>query len=222
MRKARDVVDAVLASGETVYGLNTGLGSFYRYRIAPEDLERFSFATVADLSSSLRQAVPARRSAGDDGRAGPTAWPRPVSACGPSWRQLLVEVLNRGVHPVVREVGSVGQGDLSEMSDIGKVLIGIGNAEVDGEVMSGERGARTSRAAADRAGAERGPRPHQRERRDPRPGSPRPARRRPTSSTFYRWRPRCRSKALPATFRSSIPGRCSSRPKTGSAPPASG
>ena len=52
--------------------------------------------------------------------------------------QLLVEVLNRDVHPVVREVGSVGQGDLSEMSDIGKVLIGIGHAEVGGEVMSGK------------------------------------------------------------------------------------
>ena len=46
--------------------------------------------------------------------------------------QLLVEVLNRGVHPIVREVGSVGQGDLSEMADIGKVLIGIGHAEVGG------------------------------------------------------------------------------------------
>jgi histidine ammonia-lyase len=50
---------------------------------------------------------------------------------------LLVDALNAGVHPVVREVGSVGQGDLSEMADIGKVLIGVGSAEVGGRVLPG-------------------------------------------------------------------------------------
>ena len=136
MRKARDVVDAVLASGETVYGLNTGLGSFYRYRIAPEDLQRFSFATVADLSSSYGKPFPR-----DVVRAMMAARVNSMAKGGVGVRielaQLLVEALNRGVHPIVREVGSVGQGDLSEMSDIGKVLIGIGHAEVDGEVLEG-------------------------------------------------------------------------------------
>ncbi|HLX77764.1 MAG TPA: aromatic amino acid lyase, partial [Acidimicrobiales bacterium] len=52
VREARDVVERVMASGVDVYGLNTGLGSFYRYRIPPEQLGRFSFATVADQTSS--------------------------------------------------------------------------------------------------------------------------------------------------------------------------
>ena len=43
--------------------------------------------------------------------------------------ELLVALLNADVHPVVRMLGSVGQGDLSEMADIGKVLIGRGWAE---------------------------------------------------------------------------------------------
>jgi histidine ammonia-lyase len=47
-------------------------------------------------------------------------------------------LLNRGIHPIVRMVGSVGQGDLSEMADIGKVLIGRGWAEYEGERVSGE------------------------------------------------------------------------------------
>ena len=47
-------------------------------------------------------------------------------------------LLNAGVHPIVRMVGSVGQGDLSEMADIGKVLIGRGWAEYGGETMPGE------------------------------------------------------------------------------------
>jgi histidine ammonia-lyase len=136
MRRARDVVDAVLARGETVYGLNTGLGSFYRYRIPPEQLEQFSFATMADLTSSYGQPLPS-----DVVRAMMVSRVNGMATAGVGVRcelaQLLVEVLNRDVQPVVREIGSVGQGDLSEMSDIGKVLIGIGHAEVGGEVMTG-------------------------------------------------------------------------------------
>ena len=50
----------------------------------------------------------------------------------------LVEALNAGVHPVVRRLGSVGQGDLSEMADIGKVMIGRGLAEVGDRVLPGD------------------------------------------------------------------------------------
>ena len=52
--------------------------------------------------------------------------------------ELLVALLNPRVHPVVRMIGSVGQGDLSEMADIGKVLIGRGWAEYEGETLPGE------------------------------------------------------------------------------------
>ena len=51
----------------------------------------------------------------------------------------LVEALNAGVHPVVRRLGSVGQGDLSEMADIGKVMIGRGYAEVGDRVLPGDQ-----------------------------------------------------------------------------------
>lgn len=141
VRLARDVVEAVLASGEAVYGLNTGLGSFYRYRIPPEQLGQFSFATVADQTSSYGRPLPA-----DVVRAMMVTRANGMAKAGVGVRrelvELLVEALNRGVHPVVREVGSVGQGDLSEMSDIGKVLIGIGRAEVGGQVMSGDEALR--------------------------------------------------------------------------------
>lgn len=136
VRRARDVVDRVLASGEAVYGLNTGLGSFYRYRIPPEQLERFSFATVADQMSSYGRPLPT-----DVVRAMMVTRANGMAKAGVGVRreliQLLLDLLNREVHPIVREVGSVGQGDLSEMSDIGKVLIGIGRAEVGGKVLPG-------------------------------------------------------------------------------------
>ena len=52
-RRAR-VVERVLASGEAVYGLNTGLGSLSRHRIPVEEIGRFSFATVADQTGIVR------------------------------------------------------------------------------------------------------------------------------------------------------------------------
>jgi histidine ammonia-lyase len=136
MRRARDVVEKILASGETVYGLNTGLGSLYRYRIPTEQLGRFSFDTVSDLTSSYGRPLPR-----DVVRAMMVTRVNGMAKAGvgvrPELALLLAELLNRDVHPVVREVGSVGQCDLSEMSDIAKVMIGIGHAEVGGKVMSG-------------------------------------------------------------------------------------
>jgi histidine ammonia-lyase len=134
--QAREVVERMLASGESVYGLNTGLGSFYRYRIPPEQLERFSFATVADQTSSYGRPLPT-----DVVRAMMLTRANSMAKAGVGVRRelilLLVDALNSGVHPIVREVGSVGQGDLSEMSDIGKVLIGVGRAEFEGRVVPG-------------------------------------------------------------------------------------
>jgi histidine ammonia-lyase len=146
MRQARDVVDAMYAGEQAVYGLNTGLGSFSRYRISADQLRRFSFDTVADMSSSYGRPLPP-----EVVRAMMVARVNGMAKAGVGVRcelaQLLIEVLNRDVDPEVREVGSVGQGDLSEMSDIGKVLIGIGHAEVGGTAMSG-------RAALARVGLE--------------------------------------------------------------------
>jgi histidine ammonia-lyase len=136
VREARTVVERVLARGTPVYGLNTGLGSLARHHIPLEELERFSFATVADQTGSYGE--PLER---DIVRAMMAARANGMAKAGVGVRRelvlQLVEALNRGLHPVVRRLGSVGQGDLSEMADIGKLMIGRGFAEVGGRVLSG-------------------------------------------------------------------------------------
>jgi histidine ammonia-lyase len=141
VRAAREVVDRVLASGESVYGLNTGLGSLSRHHIAIEEIGAFSFATVADQVSSYGRPL-----ATDVVRAMMVSRINGMLKAGVGVRreliELLVSLLNADVHPIVRQVGSVGQGDLSEMADIGKVLIGRGWAEFGGETMPGEEALR--------------------------------------------------------------------------------
>jgi histidine ammonia-lyase len=138
VHEARSVVERVLARGTPVYGLNTGLGSLSRHQIPLEELERFSFATVADHTASYGQPL-----ATDIVRAMMVSRANGMAKAGVGVRRevvvRLVEALNAGVHPVVRRLGSVGQGDLSEMSDIGKVLIGRGFAEVGGRVLPGRQ-----------------------------------------------------------------------------------
>jgi histidine ammonia-lyase len=137
VRAARDVVDRVLASGETVYGLNTGLGSLSRHHIPLDEIGAFSFATVADQVASYGRPL-----ATDVVRAIMLSRVNGMLTAGVGVRRELIEalvaLLNHGIHPVVRMVGSVGQGDLSEMADIGKVLIGRGWAEFEGEILPGE------------------------------------------------------------------------------------
>ncbi len=141
VRAARDVVDRVLASGESVYGLNTGLGSLSRHRIPLEEIGAFSFATVADQVSSYGRPLPT-----DVVRAMMASRVNGMLKAGVGVTreliELLVALLNADVHPIVRMVGSVGQGDLSEMADIGKVLIGRGWAEYQGETLPGDEALR--------------------------------------------------------------------------------
>jgi histidine ammonia-lyase len=137
VRAARDVVDRVLASGEAVYGLNTGLGSLARHHIPLDEIGAFSFATVADQVASYGRPL-----ATDIVRAMMASRVNGMLNAGVGVRreliELMVALLNAQVHPIVRILGSVGQGDLSEMADIGKVLIGRGWAELDGVTMRGE------------------------------------------------------------------------------------
>jgi len=152
VRAARDVVDRVLASGESVYGLNTGLGSLSRHHIPLEEIGAFSFATVADQVASYGRPLET-----DVVRAMMLSRVNGMLKAGVGVRreliELLVDVLNARIHPIVRMIGSVGQGDLSEMADIGKVLIGRGYAEYEGETLSGAEAMRRAGLAPIELGA---------------------------------------------------------------------
>ena len=69
------------------------------------------------------------------------------SGIRPATLQLLLELLNRGVHPVIPQQGSLGaSGDLAPLAHMALVMIGLGEAEYHGQILPGRRGTGCRRA----------------------------------------------------------------------------
>jgi histidine ammonia-lyase len=128
---ARATLDRAAASGQPIYGLNTGLGANLKAQVS------------GDAAAFQRQLV--------DGRAGAVGEPLPVdrvratmfaraamllaggSGISPHVLDALLAALNAGVHPVMPSLGSIGAGDLVLMTALARLLIGEGEAEFRGE-----------------------------------------------------------------------------------------
>ena len=125
---ARAVVDAKAAGPDPAYGINTGFGSLADIRIAPGDLAALQVNLLRSHAAGVGEAldVSAVR-AMMVLRANVLA--KGFSGIRPATLECLVEMLNRGVHPVVPSRGSVGaSGDLAPLAHLALVLIGEGEA----------------------------------------------------------------------------------------------
>jgi len=133
---SRAVIEAVLATGKPVYGLNTGLGHAKDTRLAPEAIRAFQTSMLRGHAGAMGPPMPtelvrAAMAARVNGMA------RGGSGASRACATTLVSMLNAGVHPVVPDFGSVGAGDLGQLAAIALVAIGEGQAEIGGEVVSG-------------------------------------------------------------------------------------
>jgi histidine ammonia-lyase len=135
---SRDWIDEISSGdGLTIYGVNTGFGSLAEVRIPPKD--------VATLTRNLilSHSVGVGRALSEEAvratiliRANTLA--KGYSGIRLETVQTLVEMLNRGVHPVIPEKGSVGaSGDLAPLSHLALPLMGEGEAYYQGRHLSG-------------------------------------------------------------------------------------
>jgi histidine ammonia-lyase len=60
------------------------------------------------------------------------------NAPSPQLAQMLIELLNRRITPVVRSRGTVGEGDLAQLSNVAATVVGAGEAYYEGKRMSAE------------------------------------------------------------------------------------
>ena len=145
IKACRAMLEEKIQAHEIMYGINTGIGEFSEVVLNDEQVKDFQRYLIYNHAAGIgdpfppdvvRAAMAGRINVHAHGNSG----------CRPQITLTLVEMLNRGVTPVVCRKGSVGaSGDLAPMAQIALLLMGEGEAYFKGERMSG-------RAAMERAG----------------------------------------------------------------------
>ena len=131
MARARGTVEAALARGDQVYGLTTAVGVLKRVPLAGSDAASFNARLlenhrVGQGPPAARDVVRATMLRLANGFAAGHAGVRPVLA------QRLVQALDRGDCPVVRQLGSLGESDLAPLADLAADLF------ADADLAAGE------------------------------------------------------------------------------------
>jgi len=137
VRASRALIEKILQTDQTVYGVNTGFGALSDVRVPPGKLAQLQANLVRSHAGGVGQPM-----AEAESRAmlllRANVLAKGFSGCRPELVELLVSLLNAGVHPVIPEKGSVGaSGDLAPLAHLALVVIGEGEAFYQGERMPG-------------------------------------------------------------------------------------
>lgn len=142
VRESRERIVDIVESGQAVYGVNTGFGELVQERIPEDDIETLQQNLVRSHAAGtgrelereeVRAMLVTRLNALVKGYSGVRE--RIVD--------LLAGMINEAVHPIVKAKGSLGaSGDLAPLSHLALVVIGEGEATVNGERLSGHEALR--------------------------------------------------------------------------------
>ena len=140
MERSRKTVLEIIRSDGIAYGINTGFGDLASVVIPEKELLDLQRNLVRSHCAGVGDNL-------DEERVRASILLRTNSlAKGHSGVRVLVvktllEMLNKGVHPIVPEIGSVGaSGDLAPLAHIAAVAMGEGQCSFDGKVMEGDAG----------------------------------------------------------------------------------
>jgi len=136
LARARAVVEKFVAGDRAVYGLNTGLGAAVDTPLSRDDIRSFQhravmaravgvgdFLTTAEVRAALFVRL--------------CGIARGASGLSPQFAETIGLMLDRGVHPRVRRIGTLGEADLAPLAQLFLPLVGQGEAEFGGAVMAG-------------------------------------------------------------------------------------
>lgn len=137
VKRSRALVEELVAGGRPMYGINTGFGKFSDVAIPEEEINLLQIKLIlADAvgvgdpfaADIVRGMLAMRANSLLNGFSGV----RPVVV------ETMIMMLNRGLHPVIPQKGSVGaSGDLCPLAHMVLPMIGLGEAEFGGRVMEG-------------------------------------------------------------------------------------
>lgn len=138
INKCRLLLEDKIMKKEIMYGVNTGIGELAEVVLTPEQVEDYQKYLIYSHAAGygkpmpldvVRAAILGRINCHCHGHSGLRL----------AVTETLVEMLNRGVTPVMCEKGSVGAcGDLSPMAQMALVPMGEGEAFYKGERLSGK------------------------------------------------------------------------------------
>jgi histidine ammonia-lyase len=145
IRACRGMLEEKIQAHEIMYGVNTGIGEFSEVVLTDDQMRQFQRYLIYNHAAGIGDPAPIEHvRAAMASRVNVHA--HGMSGCRPEIPLTFVEMLNRGVTPVVCEKGSVGaSGDLAPMAQLALLLMGEGEAFYQGERLPG-------RVAMDRAG----------------------------------------------------------------------
>lgn len=138
MERSRAAVDRLVAEGRAVYGITTGFGRFKDRLISADEVRQLQLNLVRshavgvgpDLPEEVVRAMVLARA---------NTLARGYSGARPAIVRLLLDMLNAGIAPRIPSQGSLGaSGDLAPLAHLALVVIGEGEAKINGRPMSGD------------------------------------------------------------------------------------
>ena len=137
IKTCRTMLEEKLAAHETMYGTNTGIGEFSEKILSDEQVKDFQKYLIYNHAAGIGEPAPLEHvRAALAGRINVHAHGN--SGCRPEITLTMIEMLNKGVTPVVCQKGSVGaSGDLAPMAQAALLLMGEGEAFYKGERLPG-------------------------------------------------------------------------------------
>ena len=127
VRAARAVVDRLVAENRVAYAINTGVGKLSDVHIPPEQNRQLQVNLIRSNCAGVGEPLSV-----DETRAmmllRANSLSKGYSGVRTEVIDLICEMLNRGIHPIVPSQGSVGaSGDLAPLAHLALAMIGEGD-----------------------------------------------------------------------------------------------
>jgi len=138
INRSSAAVEMMLKNRQIAYGITTGFGAFKDRIISPEQVKQLQRNIVLSHAIGVGDPfdIPTTRATMLI-RANTLS--RGYSGIRLRTVQLLLDMLNAGVHPIIPQKGSLGaSGDLAPLAHMSLVLLGLGEAEYRGQTLSGK------------------------------------------------------------------------------------
>ncbi len=138
VNKSRALVDKFVDQNKVVYGITTGFGKFSDVVITGDETKELQRNLIVSHACGVGEPLP------EDIVRGimllrVNALAKGFSGIRLSTLNTLIEMLNKGVHPIIPEKGSLGSsGDLAPLSHMVLVMLGEGEAIYKGQKMPGK------------------------------------------------------------------------------------